>query len=276
MQPLFFTARTVGYFLLWYVLASKLNANSLKQDETGDPSLMARRSNIAAPGLVLFILSVTFAYTDWVMSLDPKWYSTIFGIWFVVGMGLSASSFTAILATTWSKHKPYSDVVTEGFTRDIGNVMLTFTMFWGYFSLSQWLIIYSGNLPEETSYYLRRGLDPKHGATAYWILATVILFGQFFIPFLSLLSGNAKRKLSLLFKVAIGIFCVRILDIFWTILPFFHPDESGKLVDLIWMSAGTLSAVGGIWLILFANNLKKHALLPNHEQAVYAEVPELA
>jgi hypothetical protein len=276
MQLPMFTVRLVLYFAIWLFLAGKLNASSLKQDETGDPTLMSKRANIAAPGLVLFVLTVTFAYTDWVMSLDPRWFSTIFGFWFVVGMGLSASSFTALLTTRWSNIKPYSNVVTEGFTRDIGNVMLTFTMFWAYFSLSQWLIIYSGNLPEETSYYLRRGMDPRHGATAYWILATVILFGQFFIPFVCLLSGRAKRNTSLLFWVAFGILCIRVLDVFWTILPFFQPDQSGKLVDLIWMSASTLSAMGGLWIILFAGNLKKHALLPNHEQVSLTEALEHA
>ena len=276
MQFPLFTVRAIFYFGLWILISSKLNALSLKQDETGDPNLMIKRSNIAAPSLVLFILTVTFAYTDWVMSLDPKWFSTIFGIWFVVGMGLSATAFTALLTTKWSGIKPYSNVVTEGFTRDIGNVLLAFTMFWAYFSLSQWLIIYSGNLPEETAYYLRRGLSPKLGYTVYWFLATIILFGQFFIPFLCLLSGKTKRTPKLLGTLGAGILVIRLLDIFWTILPFFHPEGTGELLEMAWMSAGTLSLMGGIWIIAFANNLKKHPLLPNHEQLPMVETLEHA
>src|SRR5258708_28071601 len=116
-------------------------------------------------------------------------------------------------------------------------------MFWAYFSLSQWLIIYSGNLPEETTYYLNRGMNPKTGQTVYWWLATIILLGQFFIPFLCLLSGKTKRSPSLLGNLALGMLFVRLLDIFWTILPFFHPEGSGQLLDLVWMSLGPLSLI---------------------------------
>src|SRR5205807_9704778 len=120
---------------------------------------------------------------------------TIYGIWFVVSQGLSATAFVTLLAMNMRDKKPFSDVVTPGLTRDLGNVMLTFTMFWAYISLSQWLIIYSGNLPEETSYYLNRGLGPTSPSTTgfYWFLATLIVFGQFFVPFLALLSGRTKR-----------------------------------------------------------------------------------
>src|SRR5262249_28506847 len=138
------------------------------------------------------------------------------------------------------------------------------------------LIIYSGNLPEEAAYYLRRGLSPKTGYTVYWILATVILFGQFFAPFLCLLSGKAKRVPSLLGNLAAVILVIRLLDIFWTVLPFFHPEGTGGLVQLLWMSVGTVSMMGGIWIILFANNLKKHPLLPNHEQIPMVEALEHA
>jgi hypothetical protein len=265
----FFIARAALYFGIWLLFSSVLNRSSVRQDVTGDSEMSNTRASIAAPGVVLFVLTVTFAWTDWVMSLDPSWFSTIFGIWFVVGQGRSATAFTAILIWKWAGTKPYSDMVSEGVTRDIGNVLLTFTMFWGYISISQFLIIYSGNLGEETSYYLRRGLDPKHGASIYWAIGSIITFGQFFVPFVMLLSGKTKRSAKLLGIVASIIFTVRILDIFWTILPFFHGDPrgSGPAVppEIFWMSLAAWLAMGGIWLFVFVGNLKRYPLLPKHE-----------
>lgn len=267
LNPAFFTIRCLIYFGAWLLFSSILNASSKRHDETGDWELANKRASIAAPALVFYVISVTFAWTDWVMSLDPTWFSTMYGIWFVVGQGLCATAFTGILVWNWAGTKPFSNVISEGATRDVGNVLLTFTMFWGYISISQFLIIYSGNLPEETTYYLRRGLDPHHGPTIWWTIGSIITYGQFFLPFLLLLSGKTKRSPKLLGMVALGVFIVRVLDIFWTVIPFFHPDEPGRgfPFQVLWMSLAAWLLMGGIWLILFVRNLKQLPLLARHE-----------
>ncbi len=256
--PIFFYIRAVIYFAIWIGLSQMLNRSSREQDRTGDDSLTDSRANWAAPGILLYFLTVNFAFTDWIMSLDPHWYSTIYGIWFAIGQALSATAFVTILVTSWIRHKPYSEVVTPRLTRDLGNLLLTLTLLWGYTSLSQWLIIYSGNLPEEITYYLNR----LQGA--WWTLGTVIVFGQFFVPFLALLSGNTKRVPALLRLIAIEILIVRVLDIFWVVLPFFLRKGEEAAPGRLAVGFVVLAGMGIVWGALFAAQLKKYPRLPQH------------
>src|SRR6266571_6446680 len=225
LNPSFFTARAVGYFAIWSVLALLLNWFSLQQDRTADPKLRQRMQFLSGPGLVIFVLTTTFAAIDWVMSLDPAWSSTIFGLILVASWTLSALGFT-ILAMSWlSQREPMNQVVQPSHFHDLGNLTLALVMLWTYFAFSQYLIIWSGNLPEETTWYVAR----KHGG--WGVIALVIAILQFGFPFLLLLSRAAKssgRKLALL---ALLILLMRALDVIWLIEPTFNRER----FHLSWM-----------------------------------------
>ncbi len=259
LTPGFFYARFIFYFAVWLVFSSVLRKSSHSQDESGDARETDKRSNIASPGVVVYVLTVTFAFTDWVMSLDPNWFSTIYGFWFVICQGLGAMALLTIIVTSLKDKKPYSDVITPVVTRDLGNVMLALTMFWGYFSLSQFLIIYSGNLPEEIIYFLKR----MQGT--WLIIGTVLVCFEFFAPFLFLLSGNAKRNPNLLRLVAILIISMRVLDHFWTIVPFFQAGAHGAPLSSYWVAIPAFLAVGGVWFTTFTVMVTKAPLLPRYE-----------
>jgi hypothetical protein len=264
LNPTFFTIRMVIYFGIWLLWATKLRRWSLEEDRTHSRAVNQARVNWSAPGIVMFAVTLTFAFTDLVMSLDPLWFSTIWGIWWMVCCGLAGSAFVVFMLSRVTEVKPYSDIVTPGLFRDLGNILLTFTMFWGYISLSQWLIIYSGNLPEEITYYIQRGLGATAPVGAWWILGVVIAFGQFFVPFLLLLSGRTKRTPAILGKVALWILVVRFLDVFWTVVPFFRISEHKPNLITLGIAVAAFLAIGGIWIFLWVTHLSKAKLMPEH------------
>lgn len=251
----FFVVRSAVYFAVWIVLATVLRRSSLKQDETGDATLLQQRMNIGAPGLVLFVLTVTFAMIDWVMSLEPLWQSSIYGAWFIVGQGLSAFAFSTTVLLIVARHKPFADVVNPKLTRDLGNLTFAFVILWAYTSVSQFLIMWSANLPEEIVYYLKR----NQGGWQY-ISATLILL-QFFLPFLLLLSSRVKRYSGLLLKVMVFILVMRVVDLFWIVQPAFGL----KSPRVHWLDVTLLAGIGGLWLWWFARQVCAAPLLPRHD-----------
>jgi len=241
--------------VFWGILILINLRSSRRQDETGDENEARLRTNVSSPGLVFFILTLTFVFTDTVMSLEPHWYSTIYGLLFMADSGLVGFSFVTILLMLFRNREPYRGVVNRVVMRDLGNLLLTFTMVWAYFNISQFLIQWSGNLPEEVSYYFVRDNDPWR-----W-LGILTMIGQFFLPFLLLLSNRAKREPQKLLAVAALIFIVRAADIYWIIIPTFRTQGPGLggLVDLgIWL------VMGAIWLAGFFALLKTRPLLPRY------------
>ncbi len=290
LNPTFFLIRMAVYFLIWLFLAFKLIGSSLRQDETGNTKEADMRANIGSPGILFFVITFTLASTDLVMSLDLHWYSTIWGFLFTVGACLGALSLCTIIFLLLRNQKPFSEVITPRVTKDLGNMLFTFTMFWGYINLSQFLIIYAGNIPEETSYYINR-------LTGNWhTVGTFVVFGQFFLPFLLLLAPRVKRFGASLLAVAMWIFFVRIIDIFWIVVPFFHmrggitaANAQGGAVtpffhthvsetpnDLIWMSACAIIGIGGLWMFFFLMRAQKHPLMAKHYTAAPQETLEHA
>lgn len=269
LNPVFFTVRAAIYFAIWIGFTAALRRMSVQQDLTGDVTLADRRSSLAAPGLVAYVLTVTFACTDWVMSLHPAWYSTIFGFWFVMCQGMSALCLLIVFLTLVRGYRPFEAYATPGGYRDLGNLLLTFVMFWGYLSLSQFLIIYSGNLPDEASYYIvrMRGI--------WWGIGTFLVLFQFFVPFLLLLSGRTKRTPQYLGSLAAFLFGVRVIDIFWTVLPFFPVPAATVPLGYIWMGLCAFAAIGGWWIALFLTTLLRAPLVPVEAPAA-AEVLEHA
>lgn len=252
LNPTFFTLRAVGYFLIWSLLAIALNWLSLQQDRSADRKYKKRMQMLSGPGLGLLILTITFTAVDWVMSLDPKWYSTIYGLIFVASWTLSALSFTVLVMRWLSQRSPMNTVVQRAHFHDWGNLTLALVMLWSYFAFSQYLIIWSANLPEETVWYVAR----KHGG--WGVIAVAILVLQFVFPFLTLLSRATKKSSQKLALLAVLILVMRMVDAIWLIEPTYSP---GKFA-LNWADVVAPIAIGGLWLALFFWQLEKRPLVP--------------
>ncbi len=250
-QP-FFIARYVLYFLIWSFLAWQLSRLSRQQDQNADPALTRRMQVYAAPGLLIFALSVSFASFDWMMSLDPEWWSTIYGIYFIGCAGLAGFAFLNVSALWLSRQAPLNEVLAPRHFHDYGKLMLAFTMLWAYFSFSQFLIIWSGNLPEEITFYLHRN-------TPGWQFLTLVLpVLHFALPFVLLLSRNLKRDAPRLAKVAAFILVMRFVDLYWQIAPNFNRDSMMPH----WQYFAGIVGLGGVWLGLFARELASRPILP--------------
>jgi hypothetical protein len=256
--------RFLLFFAVWIAYAIFIRRSVQTQEATGRFKEQQKRANWCSPGLVIIVLSVTFGYTDWVMALDPHWFSTMYGLWFVTGMGLAAVSLAAVISCLNANKAPYNQIVNPGWTNDIGNLMFTFTMLWGYTNLGQYLIIWHGNLPETATYLVNRSL----GHWSY--LSFFLVIGQFFIPFFCLLSPTIKKSPKWLAMVGMWILFVRVVDHFHVIEPFFRAQMTVNFVDIL-----SLIGVGGLWAWMFSLNIKSAPLFPTYDPRI-AEVPEHA
>lgn len=256
--------RFVVYFGGWIAYAVYMRRSVKLQEATRSFRVQQKRTNWASPGLVFIVLSVTFAYTDWIMALDPHWWSTMYGLWFVSGMGLSAVSLATIISCLNANKAPYNRIVTTSWTNDLGNLMFTFTMLWGYTNLGQYLIIWHGNLPETATYLVNRSL----GHWSY--LSFALVAGQFFVPFFALLSPTVKKTPWKLATVGMWILAMRMLDHFHVIEPFFRAQMSVNWADVL-----ALIGVGGLWGWMFSLNIKSEPLFPTYDPRIL-EVPEHA
>jgi hypothetical protein len=254
LSPSLFVMRAIIYFAIWIGLAYLLTRWSKEQDHPNQKSDLRFR-NLSAPGLVLYGLTVSFAAVDWVMSLDPHWISTIYGLLLLAGQVLSAVSFAVVVEVILSRYRPMSALLEPDHVHDHGKLMLTFVMVWAYFGFSQWLIIWAGNLPEEITWYLRR----LHGGWQY--IGLILVLFHFVVPFILLLSRNFKRKPQTLVKLAVWLMGMRLLDLFWIIAPDFHENLHVTLWDIV-----IPVAMGGIWLGFFFRNLKERPLLPLYDE----------
>ena len=251
----FFLVRAAIYFLTWNGIAYLLNAWSLEQDRTGDPALSRRMQRLSGAGLVLYGLTMTFASFDWLMSLEPHWFSTIYGVLILGGQGLSSLSFLIIALVWLSRRPPLDRIVAPAHFHDLGNLMLAFVMLWAYFAFSQYLIIWSGNLPEEIAWYLHRL------QTGWRFVAITLVIFHFAAPFVLLLSRAIKREPSLIVKVAMGILIARLVDLFWLIAPEFHRNG----IAVSWMDIVLPFTLGSVWIGCFIWQLRGRALLPVHD-----------
>ena len=255
LNPSFFRLRAVIFFVIWGILVYLLNRWSREQDERPAQPVgpFDRRFRmLCGPGLVLYVLTVTFMSVDWVMSLDPHWYSTIFGVLTLGGQGLSTMAFTIIVLAALVRFAPMSGIANADLFHDLGKLMFAFVMLWAYFSVSQLLIIWSANLPEEIPFYLER----LHGP--WYPVSVTLLLGQFALPFLLLLSQSLKRNPRTVRLVALFILLMRVVDITWTIGPVFRGEGSG----LSWLDFAVVAAMGGLWLGFFFRTLAGRALVP--------------
>jgi hypothetical protein len=254
LNPTGYAIRTLIYFAIFIFFARKLSSSTIRQDASGDTREQQMRTNWASFGLVVFMLTVTAAFTDWVMSLEPHWSSTMYGAWWAVGAALGALAFLTITATLNADREPYQGVVTHSWTRDMGNLMFTFTMLWGYTTFSQYLIIWSGNLPEFVTYFVRRS-EGRWNA-----IGLAVMLGQFFVPFFSLLSPRVKAQPQLLVKICGWILVFRLVDMYYVIMPAMRPTPMPSFWDIV-----ALAGLGGLWAYGFSRAVAKAPLMPTYD-----------
>lgn len=250
-----FIIRAIIYFAIWNVLSFLLSKWSKQTDTANAPDNSERFKAVSGPGLILYGLTISFAAIDWVMSIDPTWVSTMFGLVILIGEVLSAMCFAVIIERILFNYKPMSELLRPDFVHDHGKWMLTFIMVWAYFSFSQWLIIWAGNLPAEISFYLRR-LNGGWG----WIGLVLVLF-HFAIPFAILLSRPFKRSIRKLVWLAVWLLLMRYVDLFWIIEPNFSQTFAITIADIV-----VPVAIGGIWLWYFFRNLATLPLIPAYDR----------
>ena len=244
--------RALIYFAVWLALMFIFNSLSKQQDANREDRALRRRLKmLAGPGIILYVFAMSFAAIDWVMSLSPHWASTIYGFLFVAGQLVSSMSFMISTVVLLARTEPFSNVLQARHLHDLGKLLLAFVMLWAYFDFSQLLIIWSGNLPEEITFYRTR-LYGEWG-----VVAVIVLVFHFFVPFLLLLSQDLKRNRRVLPRIAMWLILMRLVDLFWMTRPEFTSRAVPSWLDLL-----LPIALGGLWLGFFAFNLRQCPLLP--------------
>lgn len=255
-----FTLRAVIYFVVWGVLIFNLNRWSKKQQESGDGTISNKLRTLGGPGIVLYMFTMTFAAFDWAMSLDPHWFSTIYGAIFVVGQVLTTQAFMVLFASRARANEEVAHAITMDRYHDLTKLMFAFTCLWAYVSLSQFLIYWYGNLPEEVIFFHLR----FQGGWEYVTL--LVVFGQFVIPFFLLLSRWPKRSFVWAPRIAAFIIVIRAVDLFWYVVP--HPEAGTKIesqLHLSWVHFTAPLGMFALWLGFFLMSYAKRSVLPSKD-----------
>jgi hypothetical protein len=252
LTPNGFRVRAILYFIIWGILVFLFNRWSREQDANPEDSAVRRRFKVlAGPGIIVYVFAMTFAAIDWVMSLSPHWASTIYGFLFVAGQLISSMSLMIAIVVLLARTGPLSGVLQPRHIHDLGKLLLAFVMLWAYFQFSQLLIIWSGNQPEEITFYRSR-LNGQWG-----VVAVIVLLFSFAIPFLLLLSRDVKRTAGVVSKIAVWMIFMRLVDLYWMTRPEFTSRAMPTWLDVV-----VPVALIGLWLGFFAMNLKQRPLLP--------------
>jgi hypothetical protein len=250
MNPTMFVIRAVIYFAIWLLFTYLVNKWSARQDEVG--GFEKKLAAISAPGLILYVFTVTFSSVDWAESLETDWYSTMWGFLFVAMQALSAFGFVIVAMSLLSRREPMASLFKPKHLHDLGKLLLTCVMLWAYFSFSQLLIIWAGNLTDEIPWYLRRL------ATSWGWLGVMLIVLQFIIPFLLLLSRPLKRNVAALCSVVGLILFMRLVELMWIVMPSYYQ----RGFRLSWLNFSAPLAIGGFWIAMFVRELGKRPLLP--------------
>lgn len=249
----FFLVRAAIYLTAWVVFAHQLNRLSREQ-ERGERSWVNRLQTLGAVGMLVYALTITFASVDWVMSLEPDWHSTVYGLGFMVGQALAAFAFVIPMLSRLSRFEPMASRVRESHFHDLGNLLLAFVLLWAYLAFSQYLIIWSGNIPDEISWYLHR----LRGGWSFVGLAIIVF--HFVVPFFLLLFRHLKQRRKLLSRVALAILAARWIDLFWLVTP-----ASRERLGIHWMDLTVSLGLGGLWLFLFLREVEALPLLASKD-----------
>lgn len=250
MNPSMFIGRAILYFIVWGIIMYFLNKWSLEQDEKG--GLEKRLARLSAPGLLIYVFTITFATIDWAESLENNWFSTIWGFLFVAREGLASFAFVIIVMALLSRREPLASRFKPAHLHDLGKLLLVFVMLWAYFEFSQLVVIWSGNLTDEIPWYLHRF------ATSWGVLGVLLIILQFIVPFLLLLSRPLKRNVKALCCVVGLIIFMRWVDLMWIVMPQYY--QVG--FRLTWMNFVVPASIGCFWITVFVWQLQKRPLLP--------------
>jgi hypothetical protein len=248
----FFLARAAACLAVWALLASWFARRSVDQDRTGDVPTTLGLIRYSAPALFAFALTVTVASIDWMMSLDPHWYSTMFGVYYFAGCLVGFFAFMNLLAAAMQRAGLFRGTLTTEHFHDLGKLLFGFTVFWAYIAFSQYFLIWYGNIPEETVFYARR----MQGS--WETLSAMLAWGHFGVPFLFLMSRHAKRRTATLVAGSVWVLVMHLIDLYWIVMPVHRPAGAAPgLVDL-----AALVAVGGVFLAALGWLLRRRALIP--------------
>jgi hypothetical protein len=248
----FFTVRAVIYFAIWSLLGRYLFRLSLAQDSAHDDSFFKKARLVSAPGMILFALTITFASFDWLMSLDAHWYSTIFGVYVFSGALLAMLAFLMRFVLYLDRTGVMRKTITKEHWHDLGKLIFAFTVFWGYMAFSQYFLIWYGNVPEETIWFLHRW---EHG---WEYISLLIVFGHFVVPFFVLFPFNAKRSRPVMLVMTVWILVMHWIDLYWIIMPNLHSEA----VRFSWIDIAPMLGIGGIFVWFFWNRVRVGPLLP--------------
>lgn len=248
----FFVIRLIVYFTIWTVLAYLLNKLSLKQNRSSSPEQIKKMRIISAPGMILFAITLTFASFDWLMSLDAHWYSTIFGVYIFSGSFLALVSIVTLIIIRLQSNGVLTEAITKEHYHDLGKWMFAFTIFWGYMAFSQYFLIWYGNIPEETIWFLHRW------ESSWKTISLLIVFGHFGIPFFVLFPQAAKKNKIVMTIMSVWILLMHWVDIYWIVMPTLHPHT----VHFSWIDLTTLIGIGGLFLYIFWRKFTAHPLVP--------------
>lgn len=250
MNPTMFIIRAIIYFAIWGTFAYFLNKWSAEQDEKG--GFETRLARLSAPGLLVYVFTITFATVDWAESLENNWFSTIWGFLFVAREGLASFAFVIIAMALLSRREPLASKFKPAHLHDLGKLLLVFVMLWAYFEFSQLVIVWSGNLTDEIPWYLHRF------ATSWGWLGVMLIVLEFIVPFLLLLSRPLKRNVIALCCVVSLIIFMRWVDLMWIVMPNYYQ----RGFRITWMNFCVPLSIGCLWIAVFVWQLKKRPLLP--------------
>jgi hypothetical protein len=252
LNPAFFVARGVGYFVVWCLMARYFLRLSVRQDRTGDPALTLSMERLSPPALILLVVTLTLASCDWLMSLWPHWWSTIFGVYFLAGAAVGAMALLILLVVLLERAGLLAGEVTIEHYHDLGKLLLASVAFWGYIAFSQYLLIWYANIPEETAWY-----HPRHGGPWAWV-SLGLLVGHLVLPLFALLSRWPKRnRLSLAFW-AVWLLVMHWIDIYWLVMLAYDPEQPR-------FGLGDVCCLGGMGAVYMAGLLwrcRNRSLVP--------------
>lgn len=266
LQPGFWAARSVLYFAIWIGIGTLLTTWSRRMDDTGDGLVVLNFRRFCPPALIVYCLTMTFAALDWVMSLQPEWFSTLFGPLAWISQGLTILAFSILVLSYAADEKPLSRFVQAEHFHHLGNLMLAFTVLWAYMSFSQYLIIWSGNLPDEISYYMARKTN------GYNALAVILMAGHFLFPLVYLLFRQNKLRLNRLRIICFWILAMRLFDVFWHMNPSFSHNSPGIDFTDVVIYLVVCAGFGGLWVHFFVGQLASRPLLSLNDPRLYEAV----
>jgi hypothetical protein len=255
LNKTFFAVRALLCFAVWWIMGSWFFRESLRQDDSGDPRLTTRMQKVAGPGMILFAITLTICAVDYLMSLEPAWYSTIFGVYLFAGSCLAIFATLPVLAYLLQRSGRLTNVVTTEHYHDLGKLVFAFTIFWTYIAFSQYMLDWYANIPEETIWFERRQTG---GWTAFSVF---LLLGRFFGPFLVLITRITKRRVGLLVAACAWVLFMQWIDLYYVVMPHSSPGR----VPWSILDVTAFLAVGGFFVAALANRLGSKSLIPRRD-----------